>query len=375
MRVLIAPDKFKGTLTAEQAAAAITLGWRRARPADEVEALPMADGGEGTLEALVAGLGGHTRSMRVSGPLGDPVDAAYGVIGFPDGERAIVELARASGLQLLAESRRDPLRASTFGTGQLILAACRAGAREVLVCVGGSASVDGGAGIAQALGVRLLDAQEREIGRGGERLLELARVDVTGMDPAVRAARFVVAWDVDNPLTGPEGAAHVYGPQKGASVDDVLVLDRALGHLAAVVHRDLGIDVRSMPGGAAAGGAGAGLVAFVGARLRSGVEVVMEAVELRRRLASADAVVTGEGAFDAQSVRGKVVAGVLAAARERGVPAAVLCGRAELAPEGVLVASLVERFGAERALEQARERLADLATEIAAAADRLSSPA
>lgn len=375
MRVLVAPDKFKGTLTSEQAAAAIAAGWRRTRPADEVVEVPMADGGEGTLDALVAGLGGQTRTLRVSGPLGDPVDALYGMLEARGGPTAVIELARASGLQLIAESRREPLRASTFGTGQIVLAACRGGARQVLVCAGGSGTVDGGAGIAQALGVRLLDAEERAIGPGGEGLLGLARVDVTGMDPAVRAARFVIASDVDNALTGPEGAAHVYGPQKGASPEDVLLLDRALGHLAAIVHRDLAIDVRSLPGAGAAGGAGAGLVAFVGARLRSGVEVVMEAVGLRRRLGSADVVVTGEGAFDAQSARGKVPAGVLAAARELGVAAVVLCGRAELAPEGVLVASLVDRFGPERAIGEPRERLTELAAEVAAGADRLSSPA
>jgi glycerate kinase len=375
MHVLVAPDKFRGTLSARQAAAAIAAGWRRIRPRDEILTVPMADGGEGTLEALVAALDGVTRSLRVSGPLGDPVEAAYGVIGGPSRPTAVVELARASGLELLAPSRRDPLRASTRGTGELILAACREGAREIVVCVGGSATVDGGAGIAQALGVRLLDGRGVPIGPGGIGLLELAAVDVSAMDPAARAARFVVARDVDSPLTGPEGAAHVFGPQKGASRDDALLLDRALGHLAAILHRDLGVDVRSIPGGGAAGGAAAGLAAFAGARLRPGVEVVMEAVGLRRHLAAADVVLTGEGSFDEQSTRGKVVAGVLAEARAMGVPAAVLCGRSEIAPEGVLVASLVERFGAGRALAEPRGSLEALAAEVAGRTDRLSSPA
>lgn len=375
MRVLIAPDKFRGTLTAEQAAAAIATGWHRARPGDEVEEIPMADGGEGTLDALLSALGGHRRVARVRGPLGDPVDAAYGLIEARGRRTAVVELARASGLELVGPARRDPLRASTYGTGELILAACREGAREVLVCVGGSATVDGGGGIARALGVGLLDAAGRPIAPGGAGLLDLARIDVETVDPAVRATRIVVACDVDNPLLGPEGAAHVYGPQKGASRSQVLLLDRALGHLAAVVHRDLGIDVRSLRGGGAAGGVGAGLAALLGARLRPGVDVVMEAVGLRRRLEAADAVLTGEGSLDRQSERGKVVAGVLTAASERGVPAAVLCGRAELAPEGVLVVSLAERFGLERAMGQARRSLEELAAEVAARADRLSSPA
>jgi len=249
MRVLVAPDKFRGTLAAAEAARAIATGWRRVRPGDEVDEVPMADGGEGTLDALLAALGGRRRTARVRGPLGDPVEAAYGLLETEGRRTAVVELARASGLGLVSGSRRDPLRASTHGTGELILAACRDGADEVLVCVGGSATVDGGAGIAQALGVSLLDAAGRPIGPGGADLLELDRIDVTSIHPAVRSTRIVVACDVDNPLVGPEGAAHVYGPQKGASPEQVLLLDRALGHLAAVVHRDLAIDVRSRPGG------------------------------------------------------------------------------------------------------------------------------
>jgi len=375
MRVLVAPDKFRGTLAAAEAARAIATGWRRVRPGDEVDEVPMADGGEGTLDALLAALGGRRRTARVRGPLGDPVEAAYGLLETEGRRTAVVELARASGLGLVSGSRRDPLRASTHGTGELILAACRDGADEVLVCVGGSATVDGGAGIAQALGVSLLDAAGRPIGPGGADLLELDRIDVTSIHPAVRSTRIVVACDVDNPLVGPEGAAHVYGPQKGASPEQVLLLDRALGHLAAVVHRDLAIDVRSRPGGGAAGGVGAGLLAMLGARLRPGVEVVIEAVGLRTRLEAADALLTGEGAFDRQSERGKVAGGVLAAARELGVPAAVLCGRADLAPDGVLVASLAERFGLERAMSRTRRCLEELASEVAAGAERLSFPA
>ncbi len=377
MRVLVAPDKFKGTLTAEQAARAIAAGWRRERPGDKVEEVPMADGGEGTLDALVAALGGEIRTVRVSGPLGHPVDAAYGLADpvAPGGPLAIVEMARASGLQLLAGARREPLRASTRGTGELILAACRDGARRVLVGIGGSASTDGGSGMAQAVGARLLDADGEQIGPGGAGLLELTRIDISSIDPSVLRARVTVASDVDNPLTGPHGAATVFGPQKGATRDDVLLLDRALGHLASIAQRDLGIDLRTMPGGGAAGGLGFGLLAFLGAGIRPGIELVMDAVGLLGRLTNADLVLTGEGSFDDQSLRGKVPAGVLAAAREVGVPAVVLCGRASVATAGVRVVSLVERFGEERAMGDPRLALEGLAAEVAAGAAELRSPA
>ena len=373
MRVLIAPDKFRGTLTAPGAAAAIAVGWRRVRPDDEIVEVPLADGGEGTLDALVGALGGERRTVTVSGPLGDRVEAAFAFGLVSAGHTAVIEMASASGLGLVSEGRRDPLQASTRGTGELILAACRERPAEVVVCIGGSATTDGGGGMAQALGVRLLDANGREVPPGGGGLLELARIDATGIDAAVRGARFSVACDVDNPLTGPHGAAHVYGPQKGATPEDVILLDHALAHLAAVIHRDLGIDVRSVRGAGAAGGLGAGLVAFLGARLRPGVEVVMDAVRFTERVAAADLVITGEGSLDAQSLHGKVPAGVMAVAREAGVPAAILCGRASVTPEGVEVRSLVERFGEERALGDARLALEEMAAELATDAERLSS--
>jgi len=367
VRVLVAPDKFRGTLTAVQAARAIATGWRRSRPepGEEIDELPMADGGEGTLDTLVEALGGRRLRARVHGPLGDPVDAEYALVRGARGPAAVVEMARASGLELLSEGRRDPVRTTTFGTGELVRAALSEGPEEILLCIGGSATNDGGVGMAQALGVRFLDREGKEIGPGGGALLDLAAIDATGLHPAVRRTRFVVACDVDNPLTGPQGAAAVYGPQKGAGPEDVLLLDRALAHLAAVVNRDLGIDVRGLSGAGAAGGLGAGLVAFVGARLRPGVDVVMDAVRFAERLAHADGAITGEGKLDAQSLRGKVPAGVIRAAREAGKPVMVLCGRAEVAPEGAEVASLVERFGEERALTDARRALEDLAAEVA----------
>lgn len=375
MRVLVAPDKFRGTLTAAEAARAVAAGWRRSRPGDDLVETPMADGGEGTLDALVASLGGERRGARVTGPLGDPVEADYGMVPGAGGATAVVEMARASGLQLISEARRDPLRATTRGTGELILLACAGRPASVIVCIGGSATNDGGAGMAQALGARLLDASGREIGPGGVALLGLARVDATALDLAVRGARFVVACDVDNPLTGPQGASAVYGPQKGASEDDVMLLDRALAHYAAVLHRDLGIDVRDVRGAGAAGGLGAGLVAFLGARLRPGIAVVMEAVGFAERLRGAGLVVTGEGRLDEQSLRGKTPAGVIQAAREAGVPVAVVCGQAAVRPEGVAVASLAERFGMERALGDSRRALEDISEELAARAPELTSSA
>jgi glycerate kinase len=372
--VLVAPDKFRGTLTASQAAAAMAAGWRRARPGDEPEEVPMADGGEGTLDALLAALGGERHRVRVTGPLGDPVEAEYGVARGPGGRVAVVEMARASGLALVPEGRRDPLRTTTRGTGELILEALRHGPQEVIVCLGGSATNDGGAGMAQALGVRLLDAEGREIGPGGAALLRLARVDATGLERAARSVRFLAATDVDNPLVGPAGAAVVYGPQKGARPGDVVLLDRALAHYASVLHRDLGIDVRELPGAGAAGGLGAGLVAFLGARIRPGVDVVMEALGLEARAERAHLVLTGEGSLDAQSLRGKVVAGVLRTARAVGRPAVVLCGRARVRPQGVEVRSLVERFGEERAMGDARRALEDLAAETAADVGTERSP-
>ncbi len=366
MRVLVAPDKFRGTLTARQAAEAIETGWRRTRPGDALDVVPMADGGEGTLEALVDAQGGRIVAATVSGPLGDQVDAAFGIVETADGLTGVVESARASGLALLGEGRRDPMHTTTRGTGELILAALEVGVRRVVVCLGGSATNDGGAGMAAALGIRFLDAQGRAIADGGGALLGLARIDAGDLHPAIAGATFLGATDVENPLCGPSGASHVYGPQKGASADDVFLLDRALAHLAAVVHHDLGIALKDEPGAGAAGGLGFGLQAFCGARLRRGVDVVMEAVDLGGRMEGAALVITGEGSLDAQSLFGKVPAGVIELGALHSVPVAVLCGRSEVTPAGVTVRSLVDRVGQEAALGDARRSLELLASELAA---------
>jgi glycerate kinase len=370
MRVLVAPDKFKGTLTAAEAAEAIGRGWRRGQPTDEIEIVPMADGGEGTLDALVAALGGDRQRVRVSDPLGDPVEAEFGIAPAGIGTLAIVEMARASGLALISAARRDPKRTTTRGTGELILEACRREVDQVLVCIGGSATNDGGAGMAQALGVSLWDDEGRELGPGGAALLRLVRIDMRTLDPAVRATTFIVGTDVNNPLIGPNGASAVYGPQKGASPEDVVLLDRALAHFAAIVHRDLGIDLRHVPGAGAAGGLGAGLVAFLGARVRPGVDVVMEAVRLPERLARADVVITGEGTFDDQSFHGKAPAGVLRAAKEAGVPALVFCGQSKVSDSTAGAYALADRYGLQDSMDRAQTLLEDLAAEVAGKLDR-----
>jgi glycerate kinase len=375
VRVLVAPDKFRGTLDARQAAEAVEAGWRRVRPSDDLALLPMADGGEGTLDTLVAAVGGRIHQVRATGPLGDRVDAAIGLVETRGGSTAVVEMARASGLALLADGRRDPRRTTTFGTGELIRAGLDAGARRILVCIGGSATNDGGAGMAQALGARLLDAGGRDLPQGGAALDGLATIDLRGLDPRLRATTVVGVCDVDNPLTGPTGASATFGPQKGASVEDVRLLDRSLGRLAAVVRRELGVALGDEAGAGAAGGLGFGLLAFCGAHLRPGIEVVMETVGFAERAAAADLVVTGEGALDATSLRGKVVAGVLRTCALAGRPVAVLAGRVEIeVAEAAAVVSLVDAVGeatalgdARRALERVAGTLAERASELAGA--------
>jgi glycerate 2-kinase len=375
MRVLVAPDKFRGTLTARQAAEAIATGWRRSRPDDRLDLAPMADGGEGTMAALVDALHGEVIRATVTGPRGDPVDAEFGIAESVEGRLAIVEMASASGLALLSPSRRDPRRTTTRGTGELIVAALDHEPQRLLVGSGGSATNDGGAGMAQALGVRLLDEQGRELVAGGAALCGLARIDATGLDRRLKGVSCVAATDVDNPLTGPAGASAVYAPQKGASPDDVVVLDRVLAHLAAVVERDLGVSVRDEPGAGAAGGLGFGLMAFLGAHVRPGFDVVAEALGLHARVASCDLAITGEGKLDTQSLHGKTPAGIVRLGRESSVPVVIVCGEAEegLRLDGVPVVSMASRFGREDAIGDARRSLERLAQELAERADDLAS--
>ncbi len=324
MRLLIAPQEFKGSLSARQAAAAIAEGIRRALPEAEVDLLPMADGGPGTVEALVAARGGRCLQASVTDPLGRPIEAVWGLL--EDAASAVIEMAAASGLVLLRAEERDPRIASTFGTGQFIRAALDSGCHRIIVGVGGSATNDGGAGMAQALGARLLDERGDELPRGGAALARLDRIDVSGLDSRLAGCRVQVAVDVTNPLCGPTGASMVYGPQKGATPEMARELDAALARYARVIERDLGVAVAELPGAGAAGGLGAGLVAFLGAEVGPGVDLIAEAAGLADRLAGADLVLTGEGRLDAQTGYGKTVAGVARMAKERGLPVIALAG-------------------------------------------------
>lgn len=321
MHVLLAPDKFKGSLTARQVAGHLAAGLAAARPGLSVRTVPVADGGDGTLDAALAA--GYTRRpVTVTGPTGEPVTAAFGLRG----EVAVVELAAASGLALLPGGRPDPLGATSRGTGELVRAALDAGARQVVLGVGGSACTDGGAGMLQALGARLVAAGGREPAAGGGPLAGLARVGLDGLDPRLAVTEVVLASDVDNPLLGPNGAAAVYGPQKGADPDQVTALEAGLRRWAELV--DPG--AAALPGAGAAGGVGYAALAVLGATRRPGIEVVLELTGFAAALAGARLVVTGEGALDAQTLRGKAPAGVAAAARAAAVPVVAVCGRCEL---------------------------------------------
>lgn len=324
MKIVIAPQAFKGSISALDAATAMSRGVLRAVPDAETVVVPVADGGDGTLETLVEGSGGEVRNSTVTGPLGEKIEAQWGAMG--DGTTAVVEMARTSGLALLPVDGRDPLNATTFGLGQAIRHGLDAGFRRFIVGIGGSATNDAGAGMAQALGVHLLDRMGFELPFGGAALASLDRIDPAELDPRARESQFLVASDVNNPLTGPEGASAIYGPQKGATPEMVEELDAALLHFAGIASRDLGADVKDVAGAGAAGGLGAGLMAFLGARLRPGVDIVLETVGLESRLEGADLVITGEGCLDHQTVYNKAPIGVAAMAGRRGIPVVAIAG-------------------------------------------------
>jgi glycerate kinase len=332
MRIVIAPQEFKGSLSAVQAAQAIADGLRRALPDAELVLVPMADGGPGTVEAVITAKNGRGQEAAVRGPLGAPVDAAWGII---DGDTAVIEMAAASGLVLVPESQRDPRIASTYGTGQLIAAALAAGCRRIIVGMGGSSTNDGGAGVAQALGARLLDDAGQDLPAGGAALARLARIDVSGLDARLNQASVFAATDVFNPLCGPQGASAVYGPQKGATPEMVRELDAALAHYAAVTEQDLGVRVTDVAGAGAAGGLGAGLVAFLGAEIVAGAKMVADAVGLEQRMAGADLVIAGEGRLDAQTGFGKAPWEVARLARQAAIPVIAIAGalREDCGPE------------------------------------------
>ena len=324
MKIVVAPNAFKGSLSATQAAMAIASGVREALPDAEVIEIPVADGGEGTVEALVSAHHGTYGRVDVEGPLGDAVVASYGLIDA--GRTAVVELASASGYVLIPQAARDPRKTSTYGFGQLLDAARKAGPKTVIAGIGGSATNDGGAGMAQALGYRFLDAAGLDLPRGGAALLRLERIDDSGFDTAWRSVQVMVACDVTNPLTGPQGASAVYGPQKGADPEAVKLLDRALARLAEVIERQYGKRVADISGAGAAGGTGAGLMAFLDAKLVSGAALVVDASGLDKALVGARLVITGEGRVDGQTVDGKAPGEVARRAQAAGVPTLLMAG-------------------------------------------------
>ena len=324
MKIIIAPDSFKDSLSAAGVAQAIVEGLAQVWPDAQMIQCPMADGGEGTVDAVLAACHGELRRQTVRGPLGAPVQARWGWLA--DSHTAIIEMAEASGLQLLPPDQRDACRTTTFGTGELIRAALETGARRIILAIGGSATNDGGAGAMQALGVQMFDADDQPLPPGGLALAQLARISLDSLDPRVGEVRFEIAADVNNPLCGPHGASAIFGPQKGASPQQVQQLDAALGHFADHCARVLPTDVRDEPGSGAAGGLGFAAKAFLGAQFRAGVEVVAELVGLDEAIRGADLVITGEGRFDAQTLRGKTPFGVARIARQHGVPVIVIAG-------------------------------------------------
>ncbi len=341
MLVICAPDSFKGSLSAAKAAAAMAAGVARAAPRAQVVRLPLADGGEGTVAALVGARNGRMETVDVRDPLDRPIRAEIGLLG--DGV-VVAEMALASGLPLLRLDERDPFRATTYGTGQLIRAALDSGASEIILGVGGSATVDGGAGALQALGVRLLNVEGAQIPPGNAGLADLATIDLSDLDPRLRSTRIRVACDVRNPLTGTNGAAAVFGPQKGARPSDIPTLDANLAHFAEILARDLGLKVMGLPGMGAAGGLTAGLLA-IGGRAESGIELVLETLDFDRHVAKADLVLTAEGRIDRQSAQGKVISGVIAHAGHAGVPVVALGGSVRAGElHGLYTAGLAAAF-------------------------------
>lgn len=349
MQIVVAPDKFKGSLSAERAAQALTRGARRVHPEAAFHVRPIADGGEGTVSAFVTALGGRVRDIRVTGPFGDLMTAPIGLL---ENGRAIVEMASASGLVLVTDPS-PAVRASSRGTGELVREALRIpDVRTIIVGVGGSASTDGGTGAASAIGWRFLDDRGEELGPGGGELVGLAHIEPpTGGAPRIEV---VAACDVDNPLIGERGAAAIFGPQKGASPEEVVILARGLERLAEVISRDLGRDVSTIPSGGAGGGMGAGLVAFFGAELRSGFDLLAETTGLEDEIRAADLVITGEGRFDDQSRGGKAPVAVARLAAQHHTPCVVVAGdlameRSEWRKLGIeLAVGLAQTGGAER---------------------------
>ena len=370
MKIAIAPDSFKECLTADEVAGAIEEGVRRALPDCVTVCVPMADGGEGTVDALIAATNGRIVELTGTGPMGTPVATRYGLLG--DGESAVIEMAAVSGLPLVRTEERDPRIATTYGTGELLCDALNRGASRIIIGLGGSATNDGGAGAAQALGVSLRDAAGRELPWGGAALARLATIDLSRRHPRLNQCVLEAACDVDNPLCGPTGASRVYGPQKGAGPTVVEELDAALRHFGDVIEAQLGVPVLDVPGAGAAGGLGAGLVAFAGGVLRPGVDIVADACKLTSRIAGAELVITGEGRIDAQTPHGKTPAGVAKAARQLGIPVVAIAGSLGPGYDAVHDCGIREVISLQSGTMSLAEAMARAPELLAAAAERVA---
>lgn len=324
MKIVIAPQTFKGSISALEVAKAMREGTERVISGADIVLIPVADGGDGTLETLVEASGGKIRTSIVTGPLGELLTTQWGAMG--DGNTAVIEMARTSGLALVPIEMRNPLITTTFGLGEAIQQGLKEGYRKFIIGIGGSATNDAGAGMAQALGIKLLSKNGIDLPFGGAALSRLDRIDVSGLDKSVKESEFMVACDVNNPLTGPEGASAIYGPQKGANSVMIEELDAALEHFSNIVKRDIGVDIAKIPGSGAAGGLGAGLIAFLDGKLRAGVDIVLDAVDFDNRLTGADLVMTGEGSLDHSTVYNKAPVGVARLAKAKGIPVIAISG-------------------------------------------------
>jgi glycerate kinase len=360
MKIIVAPGAFKNSLSAKAAADAIHSGLQRSGLKADLHQIPIADGGNGTLDAFLTN-GGRRITTLARDPLGRPIEADFGMLA--DGTTAVIEMALASGLELLRSDELNPLITNTYGTGHLLQAALDAGAKRIIVGMGGSATVDGGAGCVQALGVRLVDADGRDILRAGGNLDRIRRIDVSRLDPRWKQVEVIIASDVDNPLLGEKGAAAVFGPQKGATPQNVPLLEANLRHFFTLVSEQLGVDVREVPGGGAAGGLAAGLMAFLNGHIQSGIDLLLAHSHFDERLADAALVITGEGQMDAQTVHGKGPIGVAKRAREKGVPTVAIVGGLNV-DDALLhdagIAAALPIVTAPMTLEQAIERASEL---------------
>lgn len=370
MKFVLAPDSFKESMTAKEAAQAMERGIKKIIPYAECVKVPMADGGEGTVQSLVDATEGELYKTLVKGPLGDEVLAIFGVLG--DKKTAVIEMASASGLHLVPSEKRNPLLTTTYGTGELIKAALDAGVNHLIIGIGGSATNDGGAGMIQALGGKLLTKDNEEINLGGGYLNLLHKIDLNGLDKRLKGVKIEVACDVTNPLTGKNGASYIFGPQKGATGEMVKILDANLSHYAKIIKEQLGLDIESIPGAGAAGGLGAGLLAFFCAELKRGIDLVTEHTNLKEKMQDADYVFTGEGSIDGQTLYGKAPLGVALIAKEYNIPVIAFAGRIGDGTEALyehginsIIGILSEAETIDKALEKGPENIERASENIA----------